>query len=193
MIYRLLTSTAVVLALAGAAADARAQAPQTPAPSPPAASPAEPADKPAMTEKSGSATAPSDAIVTEQKDDQTRADNLIGMRVSNPQNENIGKVSDLVIENDGRVSAVLVSVGGFLGIGDKHVAVPWDQVKVAADGKSAMISMNKGQLEQAPAFKTKEDKEAEADRARRATETEAEAARQRSGASGTGPAAPPAR
>gem|GEM_PF-4305484 len=54
---------------------------------------------------------------------------------------------------------------GFLGIGDKHVARPWEQVRIAADGESAMVSMNKDLLAEAPAFRTKEDRQAEADRA----------------------------
>jgi sporulation protein YlmC with PRC-barrel domain len=74
---------------------------------------------------------------TQQQVGDYMADDIIGTKIRNAQDENIGSVSDLVIDNDGRVKAVVISVGGFLGIGDKHVAVPWSQLQVRADASGA--------------------------------------------------------
>jgi hypothetical protein len=57
------------------------------------------------------------------------ASNLIGGSVYNgtgPEAENIGKITDIVISDDGRVEAIVVGVGGFLGIGQKEVALQYD-------------------------------------------------------------------
>lgn len=80
------------------------------------------------------------------------ADHLMDMKVMGPQNEKIGEVEDLVInQQSGKVDGVVVSVGGFLGIGDKDVMLPWDQVKLTQDGLT--IQATKQQLEQAQAWK----------------------------------------
>jgi sporulation protein YlmC with PRC-barrel domain len=56
--------------------------------------------------------------------DQFRSTNLRGTRVYGANNENIGEINDVLINRSGQVVAVLIGVGGFLGIGEKDVAVP---------------------------------------------------------------------
>ena len=75
----------------------------------------------------------------------------------------IGEVSDLVVTEDGRVEAVVVGVGGFLGIGEKRVALAWNSIKLSEqDGRRViLVSATRGQLEGMPAFKTLEEKRAE--------------------------------
>jgi uncharacterized protein YrrD len=48
---------------------------------------------------------------------------------SRPDDETIGAISDLVIDADGKIVAVIVEVGGFLGLGKKEVAISWDSVE----------------------------------------------------------------
>ena len=75
--------------------------------------------------------------MTQQQTGEMLAQDIIGTNVRNAQNESIGSVSDLVLDDKGQLKGAVVSVGGFLGIGDKKVAVPWDQVQVrAASGSS---------------------------------------------------------
>lgn len=67
----------------------------------------------------------------------------------------VGKVSDLVLAPDGKIEAIVVGVGGFLGVGEKDVAVSPDQLKAAvrSDGKTWLImKASKDQLNAAPAF-----------------------------------------
>jgi sporulation protein YlmC with PRC-barrel domain len=84
-----------------------------------------------------------------------RATKLIGRDVYNLANENIGEVQDLIIDNGKTVKAVVISVGGFLGIGDRNVAVEPGAVVLTeqSDGNArVVINTNKDDLKSAPAF-----------------------------------------
>jgi sporulation protein YlmC with PRC-barrel domain len=111
--------------------------------------------------------------VTEQKSTQFLADNLIGSSVYNDGDESIGKVEDLALSEDGTVEAVVVSVGGFLGVGSKEVGLPWDSVKrELVDGEmKLMVSATTDELKQMPEFRTAAEikSEQEAERARQST------------------------
>ena len=54
---------------------------------------------------------------------------LVGASVYNTQNEHIGEIEDLIISSSGSVSTVVIGVGGFLGIGEKKVAMPYSALK----------------------------------------------------------------
>ena len=63
------------------------------------------------------------------QNDQIRASKMIGSSVYDVQNRNIGKVRDLVLDKDGKIAAVVVDVGTFLGMGGKTVAVQLSDLK----------------------------------------------------------------
>lgn len=66
-----------------------------------------------------------------------RASQVQGIEVKNDENDAIGNVEDIVVNiDDGKVRYVALSFGGFLGIGDKLFAVPWDVVKFSYDAKN---------------------------------------------------------
>ena len=156
----LLVSTAV-LGLASLPALAQQTEPVPPAvPGPGAAAPAE---APSVGTTAG---APAPKPIPEQAEDQVRAQSMLGIDVRNGQ-DTIGKVSDLVVTNDGRVDAIVVGVGGFLGIGEKRVALAWDSMKLTEQdgGRVILVSATREQLEGMPTYKTLEDKQAEADAA----------------------------
>ncbi len=67
-------------------------------------------------------------FVTYQQADQLLGSGLMNANVRGADNENIGTVSDLVLDRDGQIVAVVVGVGGFLGIGQKNVAIAEDQL-----------------------------------------------------------------
>src|SRR5215213_5915441 len=112
------------------------------------------------------AGAPAPQPIPEQAEHQVRAQSLLGVDVSNGK-DTIGEVSDLVMTDDGRVDAIVVGVGGFLGIGQKSVALAWDSIKLTEqDGdRMILVSATREQLEGMPTYKTLEDKQAEADAA----------------------------
>ncbi len=84
-----------------------------------------------------------------------RASKIIGMSVVNDKDETIGKVDDILIGPDNKATAAVISVGGFLGIGSKWVAVPFEQLKPASnDSRSLTIpNASKEQLNSMPEFK----------------------------------------
>ena len=83
----------------------------------------------------------------------SKATDLIGFDVKNPQGENLGDVKDLLVDmNQERVGFIIVSYGGFLGIGDKLHAVPWDAVTVSTAEKRATVRIDKEKLKTAPGF-----------------------------------------
>jgi sporulation protein YlmC with PRC-barrel domain len=84
-----------------------------------------------------------------------RASKLIGSEVYNLNNEQIGEVEDLILDNGKNVKAVVVSVGGFLGIGDRNVAVQPGSVVLSEqnDGSAKLvINTTRDDLKNAPAF-----------------------------------------
>ena len=66
----------------------------------------------------------------------------------------IGEINDLLVDNAGKVNAVIVGVGGFLGVGEKNVAVAFSSLKVAEkDGKRYLVlDTTKEALESAPGY-----------------------------------------
>lgn len=85
-----------------------------------------------------------------------RASKIIGETVVNDANENVGKVDDLIIVPDGKVPFLILSVGGFLGVGSKLVAVPYDSLKMQ-DKKLLLAGATKDALKNLPEFKYAKD------------------------------------
>ena len=68
-------------------------------------------------------------FINSQSTDQWLSSNFIGVDVVGPDNEKIGDITDILFEKNGNVVGYVVGVGGFLGIGAKDVAIPFDQVQ----------------------------------------------------------------
>jgi PRC-barrel domain len=86
---------------------------------------------------------------------------LLTESVKNAANETIGDINDVLISGDGKVSAVIVGVGGFLGMGEKDVALPYDQLVFAKDVGDDLVvttSATKESLETAPEYIKPEDR-----------------------------------
>lgn len=86
-----------------------------------------------------------------------KATKLIGLSVQNLQNDKIGSVENLVVDlSSGRVVAVIVSSGGFLGLGDTLSAIPPTALRFSAENDRLRLDTTKEALTQAPRFKTGE-------------------------------------
>ncbi|HMN86150.1 MAG TPA: PRC-barrel domain-containing protein [Bauldia sp.] len=175
----LLTTTALLALLATPALAQSDTAPTMD--TPPAATETAPAmDAPAATTQPAApdamtAPAPDTAVappvvdpnmefVTIQSDNEKLASNWIGKSLYNPSDENVGDVNDLLFSDSGQVKAVIVGVGGFLGIGEKNVAISLDAIDARpdADGDVTLyINATADQLKAAPEFKTLADARAE--------------------------------
>jgi hypothetical protein len=78
---------------------------------------------------------------------------VIGCGVVNTQNENLGKIEDLVFDTvSGRIAYAVLSFGGFLGMGDKYFAIPWRAFHFDLAKKHAVLNLDKKRLENAPGF-----------------------------------------
>jgi len=62
-----------------------------------------------------------------------RASKLVGLSVYNDSNESLGSINDLLTDKSGDIKAVVIGVGGFLGVGEHLVAVPLDKVKFVTE------------------------------------------------------------
>ena len=58
-----------------------------------------------------------------------RSSKLVGLSVYNDSNESLGSINDLLMDKNGNIKAVVIGVGGFLGVGEHLVALPLDKVK----------------------------------------------------------------
>ncbi|MFG1299410.1 PRC-barrel domain-containing protein [Xanthobacter sp. V3C-3] len=97
----------------------------------------------------------STAFIAQQSADQMLASDLIGMTVRGGGDENLGEINDLVVDRSGTVMGALIGVGGFLGMGEKDVAVPFQAVEITrgTDGKERLVlRKTKDELKAAPAF-----------------------------------------
>ena len=81
------------------------------------------------------------------------ADTLIGNDVYNTADESLGTIKELMIEmNTGRIGYAVLSYGGFLGMGDRLFAVPWQALKLDTQKKRFTLNASKDQLKNAPGF-----------------------------------------
>jgi hypothetical protein len=81
-----------------------------------------------------------------------RASKVVGSSVLNDANETIGKIDDLLVSRDGKAPFVVLSIGGFLGMGARLVVVPYDSLKLV-DNKVVLPGGTKEMLKMLPEFK----------------------------------------
>lgn len=81
-----------------------------------------------------------------------RTSSVVGSSVKDLDGKDAGKVEDLLVDYRGHVSYAVVSFGGFMGIGDKLFAVPWDAVILDRDKRTVLVDVKKEALERAPSF-----------------------------------------
>ena len=86
-----------------------------------------------------------------------RSSKLIGATVYGSDNSSIGEINDIVLASDGKVNGVVIGVGGFLGVGEKNVAVPFEKLNVTRKPDTAAVdkitvAFSKDELKNAPTF-----------------------------------------
>ncbi|MGV1770858.1 PRC-barrel domain-containing protein [Agrobacterium vitis] len=118
---------------------------------------------PAMTTPGASAAM--DTYLTQQGSDQLAASNYVGQNVY-AGDKSIGEIKDLIMQQNGGLVAAVIGVGGFLGIGEKNVAVPVSKITVTRDAQNAdklrlTTTETAETLKSAPEFKTLEEQKAD--------------------------------
>ena len=81
------------------------------------------------------------------------ADTLVGNDVYNHKDEDLGDIKEIMLDmRSGKVNYAVLSFGGFLGLGDKLFAVPWDALTLDTKNKRFVLNVDKDQLKDAPGF-----------------------------------------
>ncbi|HEX5507377.1 MAG TPA: PRC-barrel domain-containing protein [Pseudolabrys sp.] len=166
MLKKLMLGTAVsALMLSGAMAQTpnAPSSPASPPPSsaapttPPAAKAPDTSGKASDTSKSADASTKKATFVSTQQPDQLLVSKFKGTDVLGSDGKSIGDVSDILFDKSGKIEAYVISVGGFLGVGSKSVAMPPSSFEVVPgqNGASPKLktAMTKDQLKQAQNFK----------------------------------------
>lgn len=111
---------------------------------------------PAVAQDNGAAqmrAAPA-AANTQTMNNQISASALLNENVVNANNEAIGDINDVLLDKSGKVNSVIVGVGGFLGMGEKDVALSFDQLKFTNNGNDLVVTSEatKETLQAAPSY-----------------------------------------
>jgi hypothetical protein len=110
---------------------------------------------PPATQNAPAVAAPAPAAAAKTTAAEISAKKLMSKNVKNAANESVGDINDVLISSDGRIAAVIVGVGGFLGMGEKDVALPFDQLSFATDADNDLVvttSATKDGLQAAPEY-----------------------------------------
>jgi hypothetical protein len=148
----MLKQLAMATALSCGAAVAFAQTPPPPSPTTPMP-------------RSNTATAPAvESTGDFNKAGEMAGSALIDAKVHDAKKETVGSIQDVYLDDGGKVEVVIVSVGGFLGLGAKDVAVKWEDIKFGKDGKSLALTtdLTKDALKAMPDYKSERQKSAAA-------------------------------
>ena len=81
------------------------------------------------------------------------ASSMTGKVVRNLERDSLGKIKELMVDlDDGRITYAVLSFGGFLGVDEKLLAVPWDALTVDLEANGFILDIEKERLEGAPGF-----------------------------------------
>ena len=100
-------------------------------------------------------------FVNAQQAEEMLASTLLGTQVYNGENQSLGEINDVLLDADGQLKTVVIGVGGFLGIAERDVAVPWEALGVSRDENQDLMlrrDVSREQLENAPEFESVEDR-----------------------------------
>jgi len=148
MMIRFVSAAAIAALMSTAAMAQSANAPMT-----------QPASKSPMAQSAPSQVGPPARLMTTVPANGTTVTNYYKQSVYDPSGNKVGDISDLIVEKDGRITAAMVGVGGFLGVDEKNVAIPFDALKVSQKNNVWHLTVNttKGELKSAPGFKYDRD------------------------------------
>lgn len=93
-----------------------------------------------------------DVVVRDQAPNELRVDWITGATVESPSGENIGSINDLIMDETGQITAAIVGVGGFLGIGEKQVAIDWANLQIDFDGQRLSTDLSREAADAAPGY-----------------------------------------
>jgi sporulation protein YlmC with PRC-barrel domain len=133
-----------IVALAGLLVVSAAALAQTEAPTP----------TPGPADAQTAPMAPASGLINEQAEGQMLVSDYMGADVLDANGEQIGDISDLILDEQHKVVGFVIATGGFLGVGAHNVGVALGDLTVSTDPKGFTIATSREELEAAPEFKT---------------------------------------
>ncbi|WP_264210686.1 PRC-barrel domain-containing protein [Leisingera thetidis] len=112
--------------------------------------------------------APVEGQIILQSEDTILAKDMIGLTVFSHEGDPVGDINNLIVNLDGAVEGVVIGVGGFLGIGEKEVAIELNKIKLVTPeggGMKLVLNATREDLDAAPVFKTARAQKLELDAA----------------------------
>jgi hypothetical protein len=103
--------------------------------------------------------APSEAKPTVTVFDRLEVQGILGKEVRGDANEHMGRIVDVIVDRSGQVRAAIIDFGGFLGVGNRRVAVAWNALRFPPDPKDPKkigyigLDLNREQVQVAPEYK----------------------------------------
>ncbi|MDN5567688.1 MAG: PRC-barrel domain-containing protein [Paracoccus sp. (in: a-proteobacteria)] len=89
----------------------------------------------------------------EQAANEWRVDWITGTSVTSPNGDAIGDINDLIVDSEtGEMKSAIIGVGGFLGIGEKQIALPWTDLTVNSDAQEITTDLTKEEADAAPEY-----------------------------------------
>ena len=81
-------------------------------------------------------------FLTQMDANEWRGSKLVGVDIYGSDNSKIGDINEVIVDRNGQAKAIVIGVGGFLGIGEKNVAIPWDKVQwnMGGSASGSMVS-----------------------------------------------------
>lgn len=99
------------------------------------------------------AAAASEKVVQQQAPNELRLDWITGTNVEAPDGSGIGSIKDLILDGEtGELKAAIIGVGGFLGIGQKDIALPWEELTINYDAREITASLTREEADAAPEY-----------------------------------------
>jgi sporulation protein YlmC with PRC-barrel domain len=103
-------------------------------------------------DSSETGTAAEGQMVYTDAEMQQLASDLIGKNLVNSNDEDLGEIEDFVVDDDGGAVFAIAGIGGFLGIGERDIAVPFEDLEIREDDVLLMTPMTKEQLKEMPPY-----------------------------------------
>jgi sporulation protein YlmC with PRC-barrel domain len=106
------------------------------------AQPPAPLSPPASTQQTEAVSPSSPTLMAAIPGEGITITNYYKQNVYDPSDKKIGEIADVLVTPGGRVTAVIISVGGFLGMGEKHVAAPFEAIRATEQGNKMYLVLN---------------------------------------------------
>ena len=104
-------------------------------------------------DESAAAASAAEKVEQQQAENEWRVDWITGTSVTSPDGNAIGDINDLIVDSEtGEMKAAIIGVGGFLGIGEKQIALPWTDLTVNSDAQEITTDLTEEEADAAPEY-----------------------------------------